>query len=131
MRSNQVCGALVCCSTALPAIRGEFHLDPKQVGLIGSSAVAGMAVGSWVWGWVADRLGRRLVFAATVLTFPLGWVTSRLLLAALYFGVFTPLGLVLRVLGRDALRLRACPKQASYWAEKPAPPDVSRYFRPF
>lgn len=58
-------------SYALPAIRGEFHLDPKQVGLIGSSAVAGMAVGSWAWGWVADRWGRRLVFAATVLTFSL------------------------------------------------------------
>lgn len=60
---------IVIVSYALPAIRAEFHLDPKEVGLIGSSAVAGMAIGSWAWGWVADRLGRRLVFAATVLTF--------------------------------------------------------------
>lgn len=62
---------IVIVSYALPAIRGEFHLDPKEVGLIGSAAVAGMAIGSWAWGWVADRWGRRLVFAATVLTFSL------------------------------------------------------------
>jgi len=30
-----------------------------------------MGVGSWCWGWVADKWGRRVVFAATVLTFSL------------------------------------------------------------
>jgi putative MFS transporter len=52
-------------------IRKEFSLDPTQVGLIGSSALAGMGLGSWMWGWVADRWGRRVVFAATVLMFSL------------------------------------------------------------
>src|SRR3978361_2273800 len=28
-----------------------------------------MGLGSWTWGWVADRWGRRVVFAATVLMF--------------------------------------------------------------
>jgi MFS transporter, putative metabolite:H+ symporter len=60
---------IVIVSYALPLIRQEFSLDPKQVGLIGSSALAGMGLGSWVWGWVADRWGRRVVFAATVAMF--------------------------------------------------------------
>ena len=30
-----------------------------------------MGVGSWVWGWIADRWGRKLVFAGTVLMFSL------------------------------------------------------------
>ena len=62
---------IVIVSYALPMIRKEFGLDPTQVGLIGSSALAGMGLGSWLWGWVADRWGRRVVFAATVLMFSL------------------------------------------------------------
>jgi MFS transporter, putative metabolite:H+ symporter len=62
---------IVVVSYAMPSIAREFVLGPKQLGLVGSSALAGMAIGSWCWGWVADRWGRRLVFAATVLTFSL------------------------------------------------------------
>ncbi len=58
-------------SYALPGVAAEFHLAPQQLGLVGSAGFAGMAIGSWVWGWMADRWGRRLVFAATVLTFSL------------------------------------------------------------
>jgi putative MFS transporter len=60
---------IVIVSYALPVIKQEFALDPTQVGLIGSAALAGMGLGSWFWGWVADRWGRRVVFAATVLMF--------------------------------------------------------------
>ena len=62
---------IVIVGYAMPSIAHEFLLGPKQLGLIGSSALAGMAVGSWAWGFVADRWGRKLVFAATVLTFSL------------------------------------------------------------
>ena len=62
---------IVIVSFALPVIKQEFGLDPKQMGLIGSAALAGMGLGSWFWGWVADRWGRRFVFAATVLMFSL------------------------------------------------------------
>jgi len=33
--------------------------------------LAGMGCGSWFWGWVADKWGRRVVFTATVLMFSL------------------------------------------------------------
>jgi MFS transporter, putative metabolite:H+ symporter len=62
---------ILIVSYALPLIRVQFGLDPTQVGLIGSAALAGMGLGSWMWGWVADRWGRRVVFSATVLMFSL------------------------------------------------------------
>ncbi len=60
---------IVVVSYALPSIGREFHLVPQQLGLVGSAGLAGMAIGSWVWGWIADRRGRSLVFAGTVLMF--------------------------------------------------------------
>lgn len=56
-------------SFAMPKIKAELGLTPQQIGLLGSAGLAGMGIGSWIWGWIADRLGRRLVFAGTVLMF--------------------------------------------------------------
>ena len=62
---------IVIVGLALPLIKTEFGLTPKEMGMIGSAALAGMGLGSFFWGWVADRWGRRSVFAATVLMFSL------------------------------------------------------------
>lgn len=60
---------ILIVSYALPVIKQDFSLNPKELGVIGSAALAGMGLGSWFWGWVADAWGRRVVFAATVLMF--------------------------------------------------------------
>ncbi len=66
-----------------------------------------------------------------VLAFPIGWTVSLLVLALIFYGLFTPMALVFRLMGRDALdRLRE-PDRPSYWQPKPAPADLRRYFRQF
>jgi hypothetical protein len=123
---RQFAGLWLLFFAGLAAARGlREGLTPPVLGLAALALAVG-PLGLW-----RPALVRPVYVAATVLTFPLGWVMSRLLLAALYYGVFTPLGLLLWLLGRDALRLRPCPQQASYWEEKPAPQDVGRYFRQF
>ena len=42
-------------------------------------------------------------------------IASPIVMAILYYGVVTPIGLLLRVFGGDPLRLRIDPKLASYW----------------
>jgi len=44
----------------------------------------------------------------------LGYVNSRILLSLLYYGLFTPVGLVRRLIGRDPLKRRGS-AQSSYW----------------
>jgi hypothetical protein len=66
-----------------------------------------------------------------VLAFPIGWTVSRLMLAAMFYGVFTPIALVFRLIGRDALARGRSGDQTSYWALKPNPTDVRSYFRQF
>ncbi len=123
---RQFAGLWLLFFAGLAAARGLRDGGTAAVlGLVALALTVGL-LGLW-----RPALVRPVYVAATVLTFPLGWLTSQLLLAALYYGVFTPLGLALRLLGRDALGLRPCPQQASYWEEKPAPPDVGRYFRQF
>jgi putative MFS transporter len=111
---------------ALPKIRQEFGLSPTQVGLVGSAALAGMGVGSWCWGWVADRWGRRVVFAATVLMFSLftgvaglatslGFLIGARFLTGLGLGGMVPIDQALvteyapaRIRGRVAAMLPLC-----------------------
>lgn len=47
----------------------------------------------------------------------LGYVNSRVLLGLMYYGVFTPYGLVSRLAGRDPLGRRK-PKGGSYWTPR-------------
>jgi putative MFS transporter len=51
----------------LPAIIALWNLTSAQAGLVGSATFAGMFVGAYGWGLIADRVGRRKVFLLTVL----------------------------------------------------------------
>lgn len=64
-----------------------------------------------------------------IVVFPIGWVVSKLILGALFYGMFTPVGLLFRLFGRDPLSLRRRPGAETYWAPKPMPADVRSYFR--
>ncbi|NVO14665.1 MAG: MFS transporter [Rhodoplanes sp.] len=54
---------------AMPGIAKEFDLKPETLGLIASSTLLGMCVGSFFWGWVADKWGRKIAFTVTILMF--------------------------------------------------------------
>lgn len=50
----------------LPSIIATFGISLGQAGLVGSIFFAGMFVGAWAFGVLADRLGRRRVFMVTI-----------------------------------------------------------------
>jgi hypothetical protein len=54
-------------------------------------------------------------------------VVSPVVLGVMYFGLFTPIGFVMRLAGRDALSRRFEPAATSYWVsrEPPGPRDDS------
>lgn len=56
-------------SFVLPVLAKEWGLTPEQVGWIGSIGLIGMALGAVLAGTVADRIGRKNVFAATVILY--------------------------------------------------------------
>jgi hypothetical protein len=64
-----------------------------------------------------------------VATFPLNWVMSHVVMGLVFYGIFTPLGLFFRVIGRDVLARRFQPTRSSYWTKKPRPEGIRSYFR--
>ena len=94
--------------------RGTLSLRSLEVGGIVSLLVAGVAA-------FRPRGLRGLYRVAMTLGFHLGQMVGRLLLALVFILVLVPLGLALRLSGKDLLRLRRDPANASYW--QPARPS--------
>jgi hypothetical protein len=62
---------------------------------------------------------------------PIGWAVSHLLLAGVFYLLIAPLGLAIRLSGRDKLQMRPEPSAATYWTPRPPAPPADRYFRQF
>ena len=85
------------------------------------------------WWWIAASaltftigiLRPSLLRTANLLWFRLGGmlnrVTSPIIMSLLFFAVFTPIGAILRMSGKDPLRLRRDPDARSYWIHRDPP----------
>ena len=90
-----------------------------------------LAVAVGVPGLLRPALVRPVFVGAMIVSFPIGWLVSKILLAVVYYGLFTPIALVFRFTGRDVLARRRDPAATTYWKPKPAPADSRSYFRQF
>jgi MFS transporter, putative metabolite:H+ symporter len=59
-------------SFIIAALQKEWNLTPGQMGWIGSINSIGMAVGAFIFGLMADKIGRKHVFIITLLLFSIG-----------------------------------------------------------
>ncbi|MFN2747850.1 MFS transporter [Bacillus sp. z60-18] len=59
-------------SFIIAALHAEWNLSPEEMSWIGSVNSIGMAVGAFVFGLLADRVGRKHVFMITLLFFSVG-----------------------------------------------------------
>ena len=85
-----------------------------------------------VVGWLAPPFMRLVFVGMSYLAWPIGFVVSHVVLAVVYYLVFTPVGLAMRIFGYDPMRRRFDAGAESYWIERdPAESDPRRYFRQF
>jgi Saxitoxin biosynthesis operon protein SxtJ len=98
----------------------------------------GVARGLWTAGailtllfWTVRALRWPIHEAWMSVTHPLAAAASKLLVAMVFFLVVTPIGLLARLVGRDALARRATARRASYWFPQPGGEgtDPRRYLR--
>ena len=62
---------------------------------------------------------------------PVAFVLQRLLLGAFFYLVLAPVGVAMRLCGRDPLKRRFDPAAASYWEPGRTQRDMRRYFRQY
>ena len=58
-------------------------------------------------------------------------VLSVVLLSVIYFAILTPIGLLRRLLGKNAMLPRPDPQAKTYWVRRKPPADMGRYFRQY
>jgi hypothetical protein len=80
---------------------------------------------------LSAKTTRIIYLGMILLTFPIGWVMSFLVLAIFYFLIITPVGLFFRLIGHDPLHRNFEPSVKSYWQKRQSPEKVDRYFHQF
>ncbi len=105
-----------------------FTWRANQVGV----PLLGVALAFAVIALVAARLLHPLNVAWMRLGILLNKVVSPVVLGAIFFLVFTPVSLLFRIIGRDALKRTYEPGLTSYWIERTPPgPDGKSFPRQF
>jgi hypothetical protein len=75
---------------------------------------------------------RRFIYLGWMkVTYPIGWTVSHLVLAVVFYLVVTPIGLLMRLFGRDRMHRRLDPKASTYWIPRASGVDPARIFRQF
>lgn len=112
--------------SAIAAWQGLAH---GRTTLASTLAVVAISVG--VVGLAAPQAIRWVYVAATLAAFPIGFVVSHVVLAVTYYLLITPIGVLFRLIGRDALQIQRVASPDSYWSAKRMPSDARSYFRQF
>ena len=82
-------------------------------------------------GLVAPLLVRPVYLLWMGLAFPIGWVVSHVMMLAVYYLVLTPIGLVMRLCGRDPMQRQLDRDAKTYWLPRSTRSDLKSYFRQF
>jgi hypothetical protein len=83
-------------------------------------------------GWFVPAFMRLVFVGMSHIAWPVGFIVSHVLLAAVYYLLLTPIGLAMRLFGYDPMGRLLDRESTSYWMERPCrPADSRRYFRQF
>ncbi len=115
--------ALTVVATLAAASIGRNFAAAAVVAVVGTATCAAT--------WRRTQIWKPIFVGLSYATAPIGLVVGELLLLVMYFGVFLPIGLVMKLLDRDPLERRFDRQAPSYWSPKHAARSTASYFRQF
>ncbi|MEQ1862571.1 MAG: SxtJ family membrane protein [Chthoniobacteraceae bacterium] len=93
--------------------------------------LAAIGAGAGLVFWLVPQIAKPFYLGWYFIACCMGIVVSNLLIAAFYYLVITPTGLIMRALGRDPMTRRWEKSRASYWRDAEKIADPKRYWRQF
>ena len=108
-----------------------FLVLRRSDSLVAASVIWAVALLVASVGFVRPTAIRLVYVGLAYAAFPVGWVVSHVMLALVLYLVLTPIGWVLRLLGRDPLARGFDPHASSYWTPHRPAARIDRYFRQF
>lgn len=90
-----------------------------------------LALPSLLLSFVAPRVMKPVFVGLMYLSYPIGFVLSHVMFFVFYVTTITPIGLFMRLIGRDALRRKRDPGATTYWTKREPETDTKRYFKQF
>lgn len=103
----------------------------KRLEIEWALAILGIGIIIFLLSIISLKAAKVIYLVLTLATLPIGLASGYVLLAAFYFLVLTPLAIVFRAIGRDALRLKSDPAAKSCWLSYHPPDRLERYFHQF
>lgn len=110
----QVGGVFLLIAAALAGLALSRDLEPGKLAF----ALAGIGAFLVIFGLLVPRLLRPIFIGWMALAFLLGSIMSPLILAVFFFLVLTPVALLFKLIGRDALNRRFDKNAGTYWITK-------------
>ncbi len=98
---------------------------------IAAIAISLVSVIILIVGRVKPKLIRFIFVLLMVITFPIGWVVSHVIIFAVYYLLITPIGIIMKLVGYDPLHRKIDKNKGSYWIKRPENKNSDRYFRQY
>ncbi|MAG29483.1 MAG: hypothetical protein CL908_01160 [Deltaproteobacteria bacterium] len=102
--------------------------DARPIVAGGFAALAGISL---LFSLIAPRANLPIYIGLTVLTYPIGFVISHLIMGFLFFLLITPVGLFFRLMGKDPLHRQLEPDASTYWSDPRPRRGKESFFRQF
>lgn len=123
-RQLHVFAAAWLAVVGIAGARLEMHHHPLAGSLLGA-----LAAGVPLAGLIRAGVLRRAYIFLSVVTHPVGWAVSWVILTFVYYLVLTPIALVMRLLRHDPLERTFDRSASTYWTPRASPPPPASYFR--
>ena len=114
------------CVVLLPLIAWVWGASGS---IIQTTAMIGAGLG--LLGIFAPKLLKLVFIGLVLVSFPIGLIVGELVLLMIFVGVFLPMALLFRIIGRDALQRRMSVQSETFWVPRNAPANVRRYFQQY
>ena len=107
----------------------SFGLGEARSTVVGGFAAVGAF--ALLASLVYPKANLALYLGLTVIAYPIGFVLSYVIMGTLFFVLITPMGLAMRLIGRDPMERRMLPAAESYWVKARAQRPNESYFKQF